>query len=128
LRKAVPAVPSSLSTPALEKLGDLPAGDRAVLAGLCPGLAGHLAGVPDPRDPRGVRHTLTSLLLAAVAAVLAGARSFPAIGEWAADAPPRVLAVLGVRYDPLARRFQPPDEATFRRVLEAVDAAGLEAE
>jgi hypothetical protein len=33
-----------------------------------------------------VRHTLTSLLLAAVAAVLAGARSFTAIGEWAADA------------------------------------------
>ena len=71
-----------------------------------------------------MRHTLTSLLLAAVAA---GARSFTAIGEWAADAPPRVLVALGVRYDPLARRFQPPDEATFRRVLEAVDAGALEA-
>jgi predicted transposase YbfD/YdcC len=123
----VPAVPSSLISPALEKLEDLPAGDRALLAGHCPSLAGHLAGVPDPRDPRGVRHTLTSLLLAAVAAVLAGARSFTAIGEWAADAPPRVLAALGVRYDPLAGCFQPPDEATFRRVLEALDAAALEA-
>jgi len=120
-------VSSSLSSPVLEKLGDLPAGDRALLAGHCPGLAEHLARVPDPRDPRGVRHTLTSLLLAAGAAVLAGARSFTAIGEWAADAPPRVLAALGVRYDPLARRFQPPDEATFRRVLESVDAAALEA-
>src|SRR5262252_9860539 len=98
-----------------------------VLAGQCPGLAGPLTQVPDPRDPRGVRHTLTSLLLAAVAAVLAGARSFTAIGEWAADAPPRVLAALGVRYDPLAGCFQPPDEATFRRVLEALDAAALEA-
>jgi DDE_Tnp_1-associated len=39
-----------------------------------------------------VRHTLTSLLLTAAAAVLAGARSFTAIGEWAADAPPQVLA------------------------------------
>jgi predicted transposase YbfD/YdcC len=74
-----------------------------------------------------VRHTLTSLLLAAAAAVLAGARSFTEIGEWAADAPARVLGALGVRYDPLARRFQPPDEATFRRVLEAVDAVALEA-
>lgn len=82
--------------------------------------------MPDPRDPRGVRHSLTSLLLAAVATVLAGARSFTAIGEWAADAPSRVLAALGVRYDPLAQRFQPPDEATIRRVLEAVDAAALE--
>jgi predicted transposase YbfD/YdcC len=123
----VPAVPSSLISPALEKLEELPAGDRARLAGCCPSLVGHLAGVPDPRDPRGVRHTLTSLLLAAVAAVLAGARSFTAIGEWAADAPPRVLAALGVRYDPLAGCFQPPDEATFRRVLEALDAAALEA-
>ena len=58
-----------------------------------------------PRDPRGVRHTLTSLLLAAVAAVLAGARSFTAVGEWAADAPPRVLAALAVRYDPPVRLF-----------------------
>ena len=123
----MPAVSSSLISPALEKLEDLPAGDRALLAGHCPGLAGHLAGVPDPRDPRGVRHTLTSLLLAAVAAVLAGARSFTAVGEWAADAPPRVLAALGVRYDPLAGCFRPPDEATFRRVLEALDAAALEA-
>jgi hypothetical protein len=53
--------------------------------------------VPDPRDPRGVRHTLTSLSPAAVAAVLAGARSFTAIGEWAGDAPPWVLAVPGIR-------------------------------
>ena len=123
----MPAVSSSLISLALEKLGDLPAGDRALLAGHCPSLAGHLAGVPDPRDPRGVRHTLTSLLLAAVAAVLAGARSFTAVGEWAADAPPRVLAALGVRYDPLAGCFRPPDEAAFRRVLEALDAAALEA-
>jgi predicted transposase YbfD/YdcC len=74
-----------------------------------------------------VRHTLTSLLLAAVAAVLAGARSFTAVGEWVADAPPQVLASLGVRYDPLAGRFRPPDEATIRRVLEAVDADALDA-
>jgi len=113
--------------PALGQVGDLPAGDRALLSGQCRSLAGHLAEVPDPRDPRGVRHTLTSLLLAAVAVVLAGARSFTAIGEWAADAPPRVLAAVGVRYDPLGRRFQPPDEATIRRVLEAVDGAALEA-
>ena len=44
-----------------------------------------------------------------------------------ADAPPRVLAALGVRYDPLAGCFRPPDEATIRRVLEAVDAAAVQA-
>jgi hypothetical protein len=111
----VPALSSSLISPALEQIQDLPAGDRRVLAGQCPSLAGHLARVPDPRDPRGVRHTLTSLLMAAVAAVLAGARSFTEIGEWVGDAPPWVLAVLGIRYEPLAYRFKPPDEATIRR-------------
>src|SRR5215510_8057395 len=43
-----------------------------LLAGQRRGLADHLALVSDPRDVRGVRHTLTSLLLAAVAVVLAG--------------------------------------------------------
>jgi hypothetical protein len=62
-----------------------------------------------------------------VAAVLAGARSFTAVGEWVADAPPHVLALLGVRRDRLAGRFEPPDEATIRRVLESVDAAALDA-
>jgi hypothetical protein len=81
----------------VEQLQDLPAGDGVLLSGQCPGLLEYLERVPDPRDPRGVRHTLTSLLLAAVAAVLAGARSFTAIGEWVADAPPQVLACLGVR-------------------------------
>jgi hypothetical protein len=61
-----------------------------------PSLLECLERVPDPRDPRGVRHTLTSLLLAAVAAVLAGVRSFTAVGEWVADAPPQVLASLGI--------------------------------
>jgi predicted transposase YbfD/YdcC len=123
----VPALSSSPIGAALGRLENLSAGERALLAEQCPSLAGHLARLPDPRDPRGVRHTLTSLLLTAVAAVLAGARSFTAIGEWAADAPPWVLAALGVRYDPLAGCYQPPGEATFRRVLEALDATALEA-
>ncbi|HZC39523.1 MAG TPA: ISAs1 family transposase [Streptosporangiaceae bacterium] len=105
----------------------MPGGERALLAGERPGLAVCLASVPDPRDPRGVRHSLTPLLLAAVAAVLAGARSFTAIGEWVADAPPQVLASLGIRRDPLGGRFVPPDEAPIRRVLEAVDAEALDA-
>ena len=111
----------------LEQLSRLPASDRALLSGQCPGLAEYLAWVPDPRNRRGVRHSLTSLLMAAVAAVLAGATSFTAVGEWVADAPPQVLAALGVRRDPLTRRFVPPDEATIRRVLEAVDADRLDA-
>jgi hypothetical protein len=49
-----------------------------------PGLLTALVNVPDPRKPRGVRHQVTAILALAVWAVLAGARSFTAIGEWAA--------------------------------------------
>jgi predicted transposase YbfD/YdcC len=92
-----------------------------------PDLAACLAAVPDPRDQRGIRHSMTSLLMASVAAALAGARSFTAIGEWVADAPPQVMAALGIRRDALTGRFDPPDEATIRRALGKVDGDALDA-
>ena len=122
----MPALSSSLIGPALEQLADLPAGGRELLAAGQPSLLEYLAWVPDPRDPRGVRHSLCSLLAAAIAAVVAGSRSFAAIGEWVADAPPSVLGSLGIRRDALTRRFEPPDEATIRRVLETVDAEAFD--
>jgi hypothetical protein len=51
--------------------------------------------VGDPRARRGLRHPLVSVLAVAAAAVLAGARSVTAIGEWVADQPQPVLATLG---------------------------------
>jgi hypothetical protein len=83
----------------------------------CRSLLEDLAHIADPRQRRGRRHPLTTVLAVAVAAVLAGARSLAAIGEWAADAPGPVLAALGVRRDPLRRIWRPPGEATVRRVL-----------
>jgi hypothetical protein len=91
-----------------------------------PSVLDYLAVVPDPRHPRGVRHRLVAVLAVAVCAVLAGARSFAAIGEWAADVAADVLAVLGVRADPW-NPPQPPDEATVRRVLSDVDGDMLDA-
>jgi hypothetical protein len=74
-----------------------------------------------------VRHSLASVLATAVAAVLTGARSLAAIGEWVADVSAGVLDVLGIRYDPLSRVHQVPDEATIRDVLERLDAAAFTA-
>src|SRR4051794_24634989 len=54
-----------------------------------------LARVPDPRDPRGVRYRLASLLAVAVCAVLAGAGTFAAITDWAADLDPAAGIRLG---------------------------------
>jgi hypothetical protein len=57
-------------------------GDRATVPSV-------LAAVADPWARRGVRHRLAVILALAVCAVLAGARSFTAIAEWAADLPTR---------------------------------------
>ena len=78
-----------------------------------------LGQVPDPRDPRGRRYRLVPVLAIAVCAVLAGARSYSAIAGWAADAPPRLRARLG-----LTRTV--PDLVTIWRVLTAVDPAALD--
>lgn len=78
-----------------------------------------LRAVTDPRALRGRRHDLVAVLGVAVCAVLAGARSYIAIAEWARDLTPTVQARLG-----LGRR--PPCESTIRRVLQAVDAAELD--
>lgn len=55
-----------------------------------------LAGVPDPRKARGRRHRLVTVLAASVCAVLAGARSYVAIAEWAQDLPVTARLRLGV--------------------------------
>jgi predicted transposase YbfD/YdcC len=83
--------------------------------------------IHDPRDRRGRRHTLASVLAVSAAAVLTGARSVAAIAEWATDAPGPVLTALGVRRDPLTRRCQVPSEATIRRVLARVDGDAVDA-
>jgi predicted transposase YbfD/YdcC len=118
---AVPAGSSLLILPALAHV-DRAEGDPARLADL----RRHLAGVPDPRDRRGIRHTMASILAIAAAAVVAGARSLTAIGEWAADAPQRVLAALGVRRCRRQDRYVAPGEATIRRVLSQVDGDALD--
>jgi predicted transposase YbfD/YdcC len=87
----------------------------------------YLAWVPDPRDRRGVRHSLTSLLATAIAAALTGATSFAAIGEWVADVPAGVLDTLGIRYNRFVRAHEVPDEATLRDVLERLDAVAFAA-
>ncbi|WP_256082845.1 transposase family protein, partial [Streptomyces sp. AVP053U2] len=86
----------------------------------------YLATVPDPRARRGIRHPWTALLTAASAAVLAGAASVTAIGEWVADAPQAVLALFGFRPDPLTGLIRPPHATTIRLVLAAADGDALD--
>ena len=75
-----------------------------------------LEAVPDPRQRRGRRHPLHSMLCLALGAVLAGADSWAAIADWAA-----------VTDHDVSRGRRPPHASTFRRLLGRVDAAALEA-
>ena len=82
----------------------------------CQHLLDLLAQVPDPRKRRGRRHSLAGLLAVGIAAVIAGSRSFAAIGQWATDAGPEVLAGLG------AADRGPAEESTYRRAFALVAA------
>ena len=93
----------------------------------CRDLLARFAEVPDPRRPRGIRHQVPTILSIAAAAVVCGARSFTAVGEWAADAPQWVLAVLGARRHRQHGGLVAPHEATLRRTIQALDAELLDA-
>ncbi|MFE9454845.1 ISAs1 family transposase [Streptomyces sp. NPDC006739] len=108
--------------PALDRLRE----QSDLGSGEVPGLLERLAQVPDPRDPRGVRHALAVVLTLTACAVLTGATSLLAVGEWIADAPPHVLERLGMRPDPVLPRRLVPSEATVRRLLARIDGDALD--
>ena len=84
------------------------------------GLLDLLKTVPDPRGRRGRQHHLSAILAVGLAAVIAGAKSFVAIGEWVAHQPIEALRVLGVT------TATGPDESTIRRVFALLDADVLD--
>lgn len=84
------------------------------------GLCEILASIPDPRKRRGVRHKVQSVLATAICAVLAGARSFIAMGEWAAEQSKETLQRLG------SKRGKPPSERTYRRLFATLDVAEID--
>jgi predicted transposase YbfD/YdcC len=75
-----------------------------------------LAAVPDPRQRRGCRYSLQSVLVLALSAILAGARSYAAIADWAAVAEQQVRVCA-----------DPPHASTFRRLLSRLDPVALQA-
>jgi predicted transposase YbfD/YdcC len=74
-----------------------------------------LAVVCDPRDPRGRRYPLVSVLAAAVCAVLAGACTFAAVADWVRCQDRAVWARLGFTE-------QVPAATTVWRLLIRIDA------
>jgi predicted transposase YbfD/YdcC len=111
----VPASPSSLAT-FVNAVTNTEAPDDELSVAQSIKLLQALSSIPDPRRRRGRRHSLQSILLVAVCAVLAGARTYAAIGDWAAAARPAV-GVCGTA----------AHAATFRRVIMATDPVAVQA-
>ena len=81
-----------------------------------------LRNVADPRDRRGVRHDLPTVLSLAITGVLAGCRSLTAIWEHTTDLTGADLRSLG-----LEEGQDLPSESTIRRVLQDLEPADLDA-
>ncbi|MFD8751919.1 ISAs1 family transposase [Kitasatospora sp. NPDC059577] len=88
-------------------------------------LVERLRVLPDPRRRREVRHPFVAVLLVAASAVVAGARSYAAIGQWSANAPQHALARLGARGVGALGVRVAPSAATIRRVVGLVCPGGL---
>jgi hypothetical protein len=90
------------------------------------GLVDYLRTVPDPRMKRGIRHRMLCVLTVAVCAVLSGAQSYIAIGEWAKRSTQDMRKRMGCRYDRAKGLFITPSEPTLRRTLQAANAQALD--
>jgi predicted transposase YbfD/YdcC len=78
------------------------------------------AAVPDPRDPRGVRHSLACVLALAMMAMLSGSQTLVSVTCWISAADQGLLAAAGARVLPDGTR-QAPCPRTVTRVLGAAD-------
>ena len=90
------------------------------------GLLACLDQLPEHRNARGIRHTVTSIIAVAVVATLSGAKSYRGIGEAAADLPQEVLARLRCKFHPVRRCYIAPAEHTIRTALQQVDGDKLD--
>jgi DDE_Tnp_1-associated len=85
------------------------------------------ARLTDPRKPRGIRHSLGSLVSVLVAGVACGYGSFLATAGAAAGWDPDVLAAHGTRRNPVTGLHEPPSASTLGRLPALLDADELEA-
>jgi hypothetical protein len=110
-------------------MADVGAGEPANAGPVEPeGLLERLALVAHPRDPRGVRYQLATLLAIGVCAVSAAEHNtLTAVAEWVRRWDPAELSRLGCPFNPVTGRYGVPDERTLRGAYSRVDPGGLAA-
>jgi predicted transposase YbfD/YdcC len=121
-RMPVPAAAAeALAEQALGELASRAAALRAASGG---SLLECFAAVPDPRRPRGIRHSVACVLALCTAAVPSGCTGLEDVTAWVHAAPREVLAAAGARRNAPGILIAPhPD--TVIRVLSALGAQAL---
>jgi predicted transposase YbfD/YdcC len=107
-----------------EALGELASRAAALRAASGGNLLECFAGVPDPRDPRGIRHSLAAVLALCTGAVLCGNTAVEDVTAWVHAAPQEVLAAAGCRRSAPGVRV-PPHPDTVVRLFTALGAQAL---
>ncbi len=97
-----------------EALAELAARAAALAAASGGNLLECFAAVPDPRDPRGIRHSLPCVLALCTAAVLCGNTAAEDVTAWVHAAPQEVLAAAGARQNALGARVAPHPDTVVR--------------
>jgi len=105
-------------------LGELASRAAALAAASGGNLLECFAAVPDPRDPRGIRHSLPCVLALCTAAVLCGHTAIEDVTAWVHAAPQEVLIAAGARRNALGARVAPHPE-TVVRIFTALGAQGV---
>jgi DDE_Tnp_1-associated len=80
-----------------------------------------LAQVPDPRNPKGIRHPLSAILSLTVLAMLTGAKSYTAIAQFGRDKGFALAIALGFR------RGKTPAKSTLSVLFRELDITAFEA-
>jgi predicted transposase YbfD/YdcC len=109
-----------------EALGELASRAASLRAASGGNLLECFAAVPDPRDRRGIRHSLPCVLALCAAAVLCGNTAIEDVTAWVHAAPQEVLAAAGARRNALGARVAPHPQ-TVVRVFTALGAQALAA-
>lgn len=88
------------------------------------GLLACFTAIPDPRDKRGIRHSLATILGLCTAAVLSACLTLTDITAWITAADQELLAALGCRRG-TDNRYTPPHPDTVERVIAALGAQDM---
>ena len=80
----------------------------------------------DPRRGHGLRHPQSFVLACATVGMLMGAGGYQAMADLCQKLNQRQLRALGCRYDDKKKKYRPPSDTTFFRVINRVDPVAFD--